>query len=179
MEAVSFSAIPNRNQFSIINQAVQFVVTEGQMNFVGVAFHTFKKDFIRIEDMTLEGSGWKNEGSFYTPSYGPSTDTVGDSLYFEFEGTGVQLLLGQRDASGQVDVWYDGVKVNAGLDLYNGGKYAYPLNLFTTRDADNYDRGYGKHTVRVKLVGVNASAVASFENNRRLFLYGAFAIDNR
>lgn len=177
-EAVGFGNMPNSSSIGLVNQSIQVVVTEGTLNLVGMAFHTWKKKEIIFEEMVFSGT-WGTENGGYSPSVWKYTDIDGDSVFFEFEGTGCTVLLNQQNAGGKIDVWVDGVQVQTGLDLYGTGKTIYPLNLFGIRDATSYNRGYGNHNVRIKLNGVNASAVAPNAQNRRLAIYGVSAFDSR
>ncbi|OMF54684.1 hypothetical protein BK138_16125 [Paenibacillus rhizosphaerae] len=181
VEAFSLNTMPGGlggNKPGYVNQAFQIVVTSGSMNLVGVVFYTWNKKEILFEEMNFIGT-WAKDTGFYSPASGRYTDTDGDSVFFEFEGTGCQVLLNNRDAAGKIDVWLDGVQVQTGLDLYNTGKYYYSLNLFPLASSDIFNRGYGKHTVRIKLNGINAAAVAPAAQNRRLALFAAYAFDGR
>ncbi|MEK4870727.1 hypothetical protein [Niallia sp. FSL W8-1348] len=73
----------------------------------------------------------------------------------------------------------DGQKIYTGLDLYNTGNYVYSLDVFPLRTNDYYNRGYGKHVVKVVLTGANASAITPTVSNRRLQFISGYVFDGR
>lgn len=177
-EAIGYDVMPSKNSAGPVNNAVRIVVTQGTLKIVGTAFHTWKRREILFEEMNLSGI-WGKEVGYYSPSATLYTDTVGDSVYFEFEGNGCCIQLNKRNAAGIVEVYFDGVLIDT-KDLYSTGYYAETYWLFPfSESGESYTRGYGKHTVKLKLKDANASAGTVGPKNRRLAIYGAYAIDSR
>lgn len=163
----------------LINRAVQVIVTSGTMNVVGAVFYTWNKSELLFDDIAFKGT-WAEESIYYSPSNSKWTDTDGDSFYFEFVGSGCRLLFNSKTASGKIDVYFDGELRYNQADLYSTGSFVSPLNLFPYSSSDIFDKGYGKHTVKVKLHGTNASADAStVSGNRRLQLVNVYIYDSR
>lgn len=162
-----------------LNRGVQIVVTSGTCNLVGAVFHTWTTKEIPFSSIDYVGT-WAEDTWSYSHPVSKYTDTDGDSLVFEFEGTGCQVLLSSKSAGGKVDVWLDGVQMYTQKDLYQGGTFLWPADLFPIAAATNhFDRGYGRHVVKIKLNGVNASAVVPATNNHRLQLLAAYVFDGR
>lgn len=161
------------------NGGLRIKCTSGTMKVVGVVFHKWKSKEIPFKDIEFIGS-WNEEAWTYSHPISKYTDTDTDWFTFDFVGTGAQLLFSNRDASGKIDVYLDGVKIYNQLDLYIGaGTYNKSVDIFPFASVDQFDRGYGKHTVKVVFNGVNASAVASTTANRRVQLLAAYAFDAR
>lgn len=160
------------------NTSIKIVVTSGTLKLVGVIFYSWKKKEIPISAIDFKGT-WNEEAWSYSTPYSKYSDTNGDSMLFEYEGNGFELVLSNRTASGIIDVYVDGELVRPQVDLYTSGLYTYSLRYFPESASNYFDRDYSKHTVFVKLNGVNASAVAPASTNRRLALLNAYVFDAR
>lgn len=153
------------------NAGISIDCTEGSMKILAVVFYTYNRKDLRFADVEFVGT-WASEAWGYSHPFSRWTDTDGDGFNVTFEGTGIQLLFSRKSAAGKVDVWFDGVQ-QPQVDLYNNANFLYNLVLLT-------DRGYGRHTVQVKLNGKNASAdAATAATNRRLALLAGYIIDSR
>lgn len=160
------------------NGGIKIACTSGLMKIVGVVFHTWKNNEIRLKDIDFTGS-WSEEAWIWNVPVTKYSDTDGDSLSFEFIGTGAQLLFSNRNSAGKIDVYLDGVKVIAGRDLYNASNGVASVDLFPFASQDRFNIGYGKHYVKVVLNGVNTGAVTPTATNRRLQFLGGYVFDSR
>lgn len=156
--------------------SLRFLCTAGIARIVGVVTHVPAFAEIAFADMDKVGT-WATEAASYAHDYVAYTDTNGDYIHIPFTGTGIHVLLSSRTASGIVDIYFDGVLVQAGLDLFSAGNFVIPVNKWA--DSDQYARGYGDHVLTIALNGLNGGAVAAGAANRRLTVYGAYALDAR
>jgi hypothetical protein len=160
---------------SYLNKGFRIDCVTGTLRLVGVVCYTFPNKEILPSEMEFIGT-YAEEAWSYAHPYSKYSDTDGDSLIFKFKGIGCQLLFNGKSAAGKIDVWLDGKKIHTALDLYGASNSLYPLELWTNKTTDAYglfDRGEDEHVVKIKLNGVNASAISPVATNRRLaFLAG-------
>jgi hypothetical protein len=152
---------------SYANQGINIVCTSGQMRIIGVVFYVQENEEINPKTIDFVGT-WGEEAWQYNTYFSKFSDTIGDYLQFEFEGTGCQIQLSNKSCGGKVDVYLDGRRTMANYDLYTTSTTTYPIRMD--------DLAYGKHTVKIKLVGVNASALTPAIANRRLAYINGYVL---
>lgn len=158
---------------SLASDTYEIRVTSGTMKILGAVFYTPKNEFIDTSKMFKKGSFGTSSGRYSVPNT-TYTDTVNDSLTFEFIGLGCQVLLQSTSQAGIVDVYLDGKLMNTDLDLYSTGNYIKPVNLFVNELTD-FEENDVRHVVKIILKGANASATATDATNHRLQCYGGTA----
>lgn len=162
------------------NAGLEFRVTAGTLKLVGVVFHVPKQRTLMWNEVSFKGT-WAQEtcnGLAATSAY--YTDTLNDSLRFCVEGTGCQVLMQRRQASGQVTVYVDGKQYGSIIELYrSSGQFIYPLNIDFAALGNVKDRGYGRHFINLVYSGTNGSAASPSAGDRRLTIGAIKAIDAR
>lgn len=152
---------------SYVNQGINIVCTSGTMRIIGVVFYVQENEEINPKTIDFVGT-WGEEAWQYNTYFSKYTDTIGDYLQLEFEGTGCQIQLSNKSCAGKIDVYLDGRRTIANYDLYTTGTTTYPIRID--------DLAYGKHTVKIKLVDVNASALTPTSANRRLAYINGYVL---
>lgn len=150
----------------------------GQLDLAGFSFYAWPNQEIPFSAMTFKGT-WAEEAGNYGGLQRWS-DTTNDSLTFDYEGTGCVLLFPSWNTSGVVRVWLDGKQVGD-FDLYTPGGYTQPIYVFPLAAENEFQRGYGRHTVHAKLISVGGSASghSPAAGTRRFALSAAYALDSR
>lgn len=158
--------------------------TSGTLRIVGVLIDHDEFDEIPFEQCRFSGT-WAEEAGVMGHNVTKWTDTLNDTLTIPFEGRGVQVLLNNRSASGQITWYLDGYKYATVSDYYrSSGSFlnqtfiaAQPLVTLGTGSqsvtaAPSTDQGvYGKHTLFGQYTGNNGSAGATAASNRRFQVY--------
>ena len=153
-------------------------------NVEGVLVYTFHSKRVAWSDMAQNGAFAYEASSLDSSQWLYSTaPTANPSLYFSWQGNILQVLLHAGTGAGEINGWTDGAQTYSTKDLYNSGN-TYVFNaVFAPGNASGSKPnagGYGWHGTRLHLTTtVNGSAVADAAQNRRLGVYGAWALDCR
>jgi len=63
--------------------------------------------------------------------------------------------------------------------MYSTSTNIKTIDAFANQAEEIYDRGFGKHVLKIKLTGANGSAISPVAQNRRLHILGVYAFDSR
>lgn len=141
-----------------INRLVRLQCISGSIDIIGVSwlaqpdkpFFANQYGFNNVE-YTGTWTVLKEFGVF-----GSYTDTNQDSLEFTVYSDAFELTVLGNQAGGKFDVYVDNLLIEAGVDTYVNHNYE---NFFHNHLYKGFGRG--KHTVKLKLNGVNGAAIAA------------------
>lgn len=154
------------------------------VNVAGVLVGTCKAERIPWNGMFTSGT-WAYEASALDAISWLYTDDTTNNPFvvIPYRGNMLQVIMHSRTASGQFNGWMDGAEPYIGKDLYKSGASLAYSAVFAPGNASvgqPNSGGYGQHAVRIQLTTtVNGSAISSAAQNRRLAIYGAWALDWR
>jgi hypothetical protein len=80
------------------------------------------------------------------------TNTLNDTVTVDFIGSSIKAMLGLNKGGGQIEVYMDGVLLET-RETYQNTDLAFVTLKYNAT-------GYGKHTLMLKYVSTNASALA-------------------
>ncbi|EPX82108.1 SGNH/GDSL hydrolase family protein [Salipiger mucosus] len=165
---------PYYTSYQRADYSVQVECLTGTLKLVGMVFGTDYTREVPFGEITFNGT-WATEAGRMSDPFTYYTDTDGDYLAFEFEGSACLLTLGRSPAGGLVDVYLDGQLYEAGVDLYDT---AWRLTQYRVEPgAYGTPKQARRHVVQVRLNGANASAGTPSSPDRRLALYAAYALE--
>ncbi|WP_151737249.1 SGNH/GDSL hydrolase family protein ['Paenibacillus yunnanensis' Narsing Rao et al. 2020] len=145
------------NNDNPINRLVRLQCVSGSIDIIGVSWLTQPdKPFFANQNgfSNTEYNGtWTILKEFGV--YGSYTDTDQDSLEFTIYSDALELTVLGNQAGGKYDVYVDNLLIASGVDTYVNHNYE---NFFHNHLYKGLGRG--KHTVRIKLNGVNGAAIA-------------------
>lgn len=172
MECIPQSAFGSTTGYA--NKAVKVICVTGKMDVVGAVFHTWKNSEILSRHVDFVGS-WSDVTWTGGHPAAKATSNSNDWLSFEFIGTGCQILIAREATAGIIEAYIDGRLVET-YDAYDavGGKVK-SFDLFAEQLDGFYDRGYGKHQVKLRISGQNASTTAG----PKMTFLTAYAFDSR
>lgn len=142
------------------NRSIQIKCTSGTMYLLGIVFYGYGFKQLPLKK---KNGVFIDENLYNIPSY--STDTINDSIEFQCESNGFSLEFFNHNASGIVDIYLDNIKIET-------------VDLYTTLD-DNVHTvtkmgiGYGKHNIKIVLVGFNQNAVTPSGVKHRLSVFSS------
>ena len=116
------------------SQQITVTCTSGTAKIIGILWHTFKNRTLALNSASYNGT-WSEE-AWDGWGYSHYTDTTGDSMTFEYEGSSAILYLSRKSAGGIVNVYLNGDLVNADLDLYSAGSYHTPVVITSALATD-------------------------------------------
>jgi len=165
----------SNGQPGITARSFRVTCTSGTARIVGMIFHTPEINEIPFSDMETVGT-WSNEAGIIGHPEVIYSDSLNDRINIPFKGTGVQALLSNRTAAGQVNVYVDGRFVR-NIDLYTTASLLFSVNEWI--DTDDISFGYGDHVLTLEYVGDNPAIASTSLRNRRLSVYAAYGLDGR
>ena len=151
--------------------------TSGTLRLFGLLWHTYKNNLIPFKDLNTTGT-WLEEIWSYNHDRQLYTDTIGDTVSFDFNGSGCMLYLSNKSAAGIVDIYLNGEIFMADLDLYTTSLFVEQVYISNV-ESDFYDVTPTNNTVTVHLKGTNVSVVAPGLRNRRLGIVMVKEFDRR
>ena len=155
----------------VLGEKYRIECTSGEIEIIGVMFYSGAVKQFAFNELNYIGTWDQVAGSYSAPTR--YTDTLNDYLEIPFDGNGIQVLLGNRPQSGIIDVYLDGVLVDADKDLYNTGGLIASLEYFA--DTDKKAKR-GKHLLKIVYKGDNASVQATTATYHRLQYYASYAV---
>ena len=141
-----------------MNKPIRVKCISGEVYLIGVSFYSLQR--ASINEYNKNGT-WASKSELNTNvNY---SDTIGDYIDFEFNGTGINGLLGYHECAGIIDIYIDGKKYKT-IDCYINSpgtllKHFYIGNLTNKR-----------HYAKIVLSGINSSAISD-GNKHRIEIY--------
>ncbi len=155
-------------------------VESGVLRVYALGVLTKELDDIGFDTLKKIGEGWSEDedlSAIYDFSKLLYSDTIGDELEISYNGSALNLLLGEGDSGGIIEIYEDD-KLISTMDLYRYlyDSYYYEDNKIASLLIGDLSRKPSFHKVRVKLIGKSEYASSPSGNFHKLSIYGISAI---